>query len=815
MNVQDLIKEGVKLFKNKKFDEAIEKLNQALDGIEDKDSQIQVHNNIHFWLGRCYLEQAMKAEEKEVEQWCRQAVEQFQLSLKFAKQMADEQKSLQEQGYVQSWLGHCYLEQAMKAKGKDSEQLFGRAVEHFQLSLGFAKQLTDEQNSLQSQVDAQAWLGRCYLEQAMKVAEKEAKQLFEQVVKHRQQQLNLAKQLIDDQNSLQQQLYAQFWLGYCYLEQAMKAQGKELGQLFEQAIEHHKRQLSLAKHLTDEQNSLQQQLNAQHWLGRCYLEQAMKAEEKEVKQWCGQAIEQFQMSLEFAKQLIDKQNSLQEQHNAQAWLGRCYLEQAMKAQGKELGQLFEQAIEHHKRQLSLAKHLTDEQNSLQQQLNAQYWLGRCYLEQAISIKDKKTTQAKKLSKRAEKYFLSAVKRLSKLINKSERERLKKRINELLHDSYFPQEKWQNYFDQKKQGIREKLFENIENKKDDLTDAISTILAVLNIPPIELGAIPLSHYTSPSVCERLFGIVSDKANDKVPVDSNKVSPMRIGSSTYMNDPTEGEGLMELLNLQDLELENKADCPVYNAFFTCFSSRINDLNQFRLYGKENSVEASGCCLVFNKKVRWLKGSNVLESFRRLTDKSDEAPETSAEVSDLLAVNLPLYQVAYIAYKDEYIAEEKCRIWLPNKDNPKFGIRLKSFGNKGWHEYRIGKLEEALKQLIKIFEGKANISDEDRKALEYIRYLFKDFAFRDEEEFRLLKIEQIGSDNIKYCQTTKSVYLPYADIRDIVDEVILGTNYEKSGKERKAEVFQHLMRKHYPNVKVSRSSLPINANPPIKKD
>ena len=82
-------------------------------------------------------------------------------------------------------------------------------------------------------------------------------------------------------------------------------------------------------------------------------------------------------------------------------------------------------------------------------------------------------------------------------------------------------------------------------------------------------------------EQLFGqavehfqqqlrLVSDKINDKAddndPVDGNKVSLMRIGSSTYMNDPTEGEGLLELLNLQDLELENKADCPAYNAFFT---------------------------------------------------------------------------------------------------------------------------------------------------------------------------------------------------------------------------------------------------------
>ena len=62
-------------------------------------------------------------------------------------------------------------------------------------------------------------------------------------------------------------------------------------------------------------------------------------------------------------------------------------------------------------------------------------------------------------------------------------------------------------------------------------------------------------------------------------------MRIGSSTYMNDPTEGEGLLELLNLQDLELENKADCPAYNASLPVFQPRKR-LNQFRLYGKETA-------------------------------------------------------------------------------------------------------------------------------------------------------------------------------------------------------------------------------------
>ena len=816
MSVWSLINEGIELFKNKKFDKAIEKLNQALGEIEDKNSQIQGQNNIHFWLGRCYLEQAKQAEGKESEQLFEQAVEHHHQQLRLAEQLTNKQNSLQQQIDAQHWLGRCYLEQAMKAEGKEAAKLFEHAVEHFQQQLSLAEQLEDKQNSLQQQINAQFCLGRCYLEQAKQAEGKESEQLFEQAVEHHHQQLRLAEQLTNKQNSLQEQINAQSWLGRCYLEQALKAKGKESKRLFGQAVEHFQQQLRLAEQLTNKQNSLQQQINAQSWLGRCYFEQALKAQGKESEKLLGQAFEHFKQQLKLAEQLEDE-NGIQKQINAQNWLGRCYFEQAKKAEGKASEQLFGQAVEHYQQQLSLAEQLEDKQNSVQQQNNAEGWLGRCYLEQAIAIKDKKTSQAKKFSKWAEGYFLSAAKRLSQLIDKSEREKLKKRINELLRNSYFLQEeKWQSYFDQKKQGIREKLF---KNKKDGLTDAISTILAVLNVPPIELGAIPLAHYTSPSVCERLFGIVSDKTNDKAndndPVDSSKVSPMRIGSSTYMNDPTEGEGLLELLNLQDLELENKADCPAYNAFFTCFSSRVNDLNQFRLYGKENGVEASGCCLVFNKSGDWLKEPDVSASFRSFTNKQNKGFKEPIEV-DVVGLedeNLPLYQVAYIAYYDEYIAKEKCTIWLPNEENPKFGIRLKPVGkNLDWHEFRINKLKKALEDLR---EESNNIGNEDRKALEYIRYLFKDFAFRDEEEFRLLKIEQIGSDKIEYCNTTQSIYLPYADVRDMVDEVILGTNYEKSGNHRKAEVFQHLMRKYYPNVKVSRSSLPINANPPIKKD
>ena len=701
MSVNDLIKEGVSLFKSNNFDQAIAKFNQALDEIENKNSQLEEQNNIQFWLGRCYLEQALKVRD------------------------------------------------ITEAKG-----LFAQAIEHHQEQLKLAKQRTDEQTGIQKQNNAQFWLGRCYLEQARKVGD------------------------------------------------ITEAKG-----LFAQAIEHHQEQLKLAKQLTDEQTGIQEQDNAQSWLGRCYLEQALKVRDiTEAKGLFAQAIEHHQEGLKLTEQLSDEQTRIQQQNNAQFWLGHCYLEQALKVRDiTEAKGLFAQAIEHHREQLKLAKQLTDEQTSIQEQIYAQSWLGGCYLEQAIKIKD--SSQTKTLIKYAKDYFSDSLELLPQFADEQERYRIEKIICYHLRNIFFLRSKWNLYFDNKKQEIRETLFLNKDKGKElneKLEGSISTILAVLHIPPIELGSTPLAHYSSSSVCNKLFGVVNEDP-----------SPMRIGSSTYMNDPSEGKGLLELLSLQDLELENKEICSDYNAFFACFSSRVNDLNQFRLYGKEDGVEASGCCLVFNKNGDWLKVPDISAPFRSITKNQGEnlAGFKEANISNVEYEKLPLYQVAYIAYKDEYITKEKCEIWL---DNSKFGICLKPIGeNNEWHNFRIEKLEEALQQLIDFFKVKDNVNDQNKNALEYIRYLFKDFAFRDEEEFRVLKIAEIGSEEIKYCETSQSIYLPYADISYVVNEVILGTNYEKTNSRRKAEVFQHQMRKKCPYVKVSRSSLPIYANPPIKND
>ena len=646
---------------------------------------------------------------------------------------------------IQFFLGQCYFKQAINAKDTDKAgELFGQAVEHFRKRLQITYQLEDGQKKIQQQIDAQYWLGRCYLEQAQKTKDTDtADKLFKRAARYYQERLQLTEQLEDGQTKIQKQISTQYWLGSCYLEHAQKTKDTDKAdKLFERASEYYQKQLQLTGQLEDGQDKIQQQIYAQFLVGRCYFEQAIKTKDADK---------------------ADKR--------------------------------FGQAVDHFQEWLELAEKLEDEQDKIQQQIDAQLGLVFCYIE--LTKRNQSTDNFKKL---ACQYFSAIEGQLSQLSDEVEKTVLKKEICQGLREIDYLNEKWDSYFDKKKQEIQESLF---AGKTSQPQDAVATVLAVLHITPAELGAIPMAHYTSPHVCHKLFGIGGNET----------ASPMRLGSSTYMNDPSEGKGLLDLLNQQDLELENKADGASHNAFFTCFSSRVNDLNQFRLYGKEDSVEASGCCLVFNKNGDWLREADVSVPFRSLSQKSgqdsDGLPE--AGFSDNKYEKLPLYQVAYIAYKDEYIADRKCGIWFPSQEDPKFGIRLKPVGNEDWHQFRLKKLAEALRKLIRFFKDKSAVSDEDKKALEYVRYLFKDFAFRDEEEFRLLVIKPIDSEEIEYCETTQSVYIPYADIRNRADEVILGTNYEKTGNQRKAEVFRYQMKQKCPDVKVSRSTLPIN--PPNK--
>ena len=588
----------------------------------------------------------------------------------------------------------------------------------------------------------------------------------------------------------QLKVYASLLQGRCYMLQALQTYNATL---FDEACTRFQEYLAQAERLKGDED-IEQQANIRFWLGHCYLEWALQTNDKFLFE---KAQGYFQKWLEWAKKL-NGEKGIEEQVYAQHWLGHCYFEQALQTNDVTL---FNNARTHFEAQSTQAKKLehSNSDTSIKGQVSTQAWLGRCYLKQA---KQSKEDIEQNLFK-AEEHFGKVFELVKKATDKDFKKQTIAKLRRDFQELYFAKGDYDSYFKSKQKQIKKTLSKN-KKINGRLKENIAAVLAVLSIDPIEFDK-PLAHYTSPTVCEKLLGIGQKQANQENIV----AGKMRMNSSAYMNDPYEGKSLYDLLGIQEPDLENLSESNPYNAFFACFSSRVNDLNQFRLYGKVGNVEASGCCLVFNRRGNWIREPDLDASFRRLNDQDgftgSVVKETTAQRP---SENLPLYQIAYIFYRDEYTQDKEYDVMF---DNPNFGVRLKPISdNQDWHEVRKAQFQTALIGLCDYFKDtKQNReeSQENKAALEYIRYLFKDHAFRDEEEFRLLQIEEIGSDKVQYCPDTNTAFLEYGNVCTRLDEVILGTNYERTNAGLKVEVFRHLLKRKQPHIKVRHSSLPIN--------
>lgn len=571
------------------------------------------------------------------------------------------------------------------------------------------------------------------------------------------EQFKLALQCKDA--TLDQKINSQFELGRCYFEQ----------DLFDEARTHFQEYGHMAKKLKNEQSRITKQTIKEFWLGRCAFEQDLFDEARAYFQEYGQ----------LAEKLEDKQARINKQVITEFWLGRCDCKQ----------DLFDKARAHFQKYGQLAEQLEKEQERIQKQATTESWLGYC------DFKQNKFDTART---HFQKYGELAKPKINKPLLRLNLAAMCKFQTFSESDEKQVVTQYETYLKEKTEAIKQKL---PQDSDDELKTAIAQILAVLNISPIELH-IPLAHYTTPTVCEKLLGL-----------ENHDPSPMRMNSCTYMNDPTEGQSLLALLNMQDLSLKNKIDFAErkpYNAFFSCFSKRINDLNQFRLYGKEEGVEASGCCLLFNKMGNWLRSSDISSSFalgKTHSQFNEFLDETDEDVSPnkKAAESYPLYQVAYIACDDEYLPQSARKIELENNGRRFFVYLPILFSGSKPDELRENYLKTGLEKLIK--SASKNRSENNRALLEYVRYLFKDFAFRDEEEFRTLIVCSLKDEQVKHCDYG-GIYVEYGKIHHQIDEIILGTNYEFTNSKRKVEVFRYKLAKSELKLKtkVSHSTLPI---------
>ena len=266
---------------------------------------------------------------------------------------------------------------------------------------------------------------------------------------------------------------------------------------------------------------------------------------------------------------------------------------------------------------------------------------------------------------------------------------------------------------------------------------------------------VGHYTSSLVFETLL-------QDRTETD-RRANPLLLCSLAAANDPTEGTVFQAFLRQDCLPSPRiHSHLAVLQA---SFSSAIDSLNQFRLYGKKNGEEGTGLCLVFNRSFFAKPGETSMIAVQKEDDSSSQKESNMCR-------KLPLYWVLYYECSSGQVYYTPA--WFEYSLNRDFNVSettLKESDRK--------KFQEIGKSLRRIRENFECISEKAQKAalemLIYLRHLVKDAAFKDERELRILSLHPYNDSSLQVLPGKNCLavaYLPVMhDGEEYLEKVIAG--------------------------------------------
>lgn len=232
-------------------------------------------------------------------------------------------------------------------------------------------------------------------------------------------------------------------------------------------------------------------------------------------------------------------------------------------------------------------------------------------------------------------------------------------------------------------------------------------------------------------------------------------IRLNSIDFMNDPKEGKILGEFLNLKS----GFDDNPHINTFLSCFTFNHNSLNQFRLYGNTESVECSGMSLVFDMNFF----SNGFDSIRTENDIYDKLPLFRCIYLDPFT---GFFEIArrnrftfYQEFKDKRTAERKWNKYYKKINNIEHDINIyfnniKNILDDIYNEKNI--------EIIKIINN----------ILKPLHFLMKHFAFQEEQECRVMKVEDISNSEVMFDIKANKSFIEYKlDCNKYLKNIYLG--------------------------------------------
>lgn len=293
---------------------------------------------------------------------------------------------------------------------------------------------------------------------------------------------------------------------------------------------------------------------------------------------------------------------------------------------------------------------------------------------------------------------------------------------------------------------------------------------------------LAHYTSIDTVNLLISHDNKQ---------QKSSPFRLNTISNVNDPSEGKLLDIYLNKDKERTLYLTDFDEkFHTFISCFTFNHDSLNQFRLYGKKNNLEASGVSLVFKKDFFKPKGFFDGVSFLSTLEKADSSDKNLTKIQELKSENTathinhkidrkPVMRCIYIEPISRYIQ-------LAQRNRLTFYREAESYedAEKNWLKYKEDtdqktvQVKNSLHILVSLYqEIKYKCSEDFKKFSGFIeevllplKYLIKHSAFQEEQECRMVYITHLNRPEVK-MDFGRFLYVEYeSNVKEHLDKIYI---------------------------------------------
>ena len=304
----------------------------------------------------------------------------------------------------------------------------------------------------------------------------------------------------------------------------------------------------------------------------------------------------------------------------------------------------------------------------------------------------------------------------------------------------------------------KATDSVDQNTLDLYKSIYTdILLIIRLLHVKVKKETfIAHYTTKDAAQQML--------------FNK-SPFQLTSTLTANDSQEGKTIFHFLLQKDKIDKIKSEKNDNMAFIGCFSFNYENLNQFRLYGKNAGKDATGISLVLNEN---FFSSDISSDYFK-SDYSNSVNENKGKEQIKEQELLPLFRCIYVDPKTSKVIslghKEDYLLYRDEKDDKDISKYVKDLDEKK------DKIVEYLKEIRKTIEENDNLDySVISKLFLPLQYLIKHVAFKEEQECRILIIKDLSKEEAEHSPDYSRMYIKYKPItNDCLEQVIFAPKFE----------------------------------------